>query len=347
MNIDSYSDRVLGSLAGACIGDAMGAATEQLTMAEIRQRWGGRVETFVDPPAHGSYASGRRAGQLTDDSSQLIGIMDAYLDDGGVLTVEAMARTLIAWSQTEYFPRFAGPSTKRAIEALLAGADPRTQGATGTLPSDGTTNGAAMRIAPAGLRHPGNLDAAVLDALTSCRPSHLTSIGVAGAAAMAAAVSAAVIEGASLLSVIDAARKGAALGAQLGREHGRETTGPEVGQRIELAVTTVIKCGSFDEAVTAISRTVGTGLSMVEAVPAAIGIFLAAEGDPFLACVGGTNAGDDTDTVACMAGALAGAFRGYSAVPRELYETVVKVNELDLEGRARAFATLVVNTATT
>jgi len=341
VNIDGYCDRVLGSLAGACIGDAMGAPTERLTPVEIRARWGARVETFVDPPADGSYASGRHAGQLTDDSSQLIGLMDAYLQDGGVLTAEAMARTLIAWSRTEYFPRFAGPSTKRAIEALLAGADPRTQGAEGSQPSEGTTNGAAMRVAPAGLRHPGNLDAAIQDALTSCRPSHLTSIGVAGAAAIAAAVSAAVVEDASLLNVIAAARRGAALGAELGREHGRETTGPDVGQRIELAVATVIQCGSFDEAVTAITRTVGTGLSMVEAVPAAIGVFLAAEGDPFLACVGGTNAGDDADTVACMAGALAGAYRGFTAVPRELYDIVVKVNQLDLEGRARAFATLV------
>ncbi len=347
MNIDGYYDRVLGSLAGACIGDAMGAATEQLTMTEIQQKWDGRIETFLDPPAQGSYASGRKAGQLTDDSSQLIGLMHTYLEDGGVLTAEAMARTLIAWSRTEYFPRFAGPSTKRSIEALLAGADPRTQGATGTLPSDGTTNGAAMRVAPAGLRHPGNLDAAIHDALTSCRPSHLTSIGVAGAAAIAAAVSAAVVDGASLLTVIDAARRGAALGAQLGREHGRETTGPEVELRIELAVATVVKCGSFDEAVTAIARTVGTGLSMVEAVPAAIGLFLAAEGDPFLACVGGTNAGDDADTVACMAGALAGAYRGFSAVPRELYDAVVKVNQLDLEGLARSFAGLAFEAGTT
>ncbi len=340
MNTGDYFDRILGSLAGACIGDAMGAPTEQLTMAEIRRRWGGRVETFVDPPTEDSYASGRKAGQLTDDSSQLISLMDAYLAGNGLLTAAAVAEGLVAWSQTEYFPRFAGPSTKRAIEALRSGADPETQGAIGTQPSDGTTNGAAMRIAPAGLRHPGNPDAAILDALTACRPSHLTSIGVAGAAAIAAAVAIAAAPESTLFEVIDAARHGAAEGARLGRIHGRDTTGPDVGLRIDLAVTTVTRYGAFEQAVAAIARTVGTGLPMVEAVPAAIGIFFAAEGDPLLACVGGTNAGDDTDTVACIAGALAGAYRGFGSIPRDLYDTVVEVNHLDLVSRARAFADL-------
>ncbi len=80
---------------------------------------------------------------------------------------------------------------------------------------------------------------------------------------------------------------------------------------------------------------------MAEAVPAAIAVFLAAKGDPFLACFGGANIGDDTDTVACMAGALAGAYSGFAAVPRGLYAIVVEENQLDLESRARRFRDLV------
>jgi ADP-ribosylglycohydrolase len=57
--------------------------------------------------------------------------------------------------------------------------------------------------------------------------------------------------------------------------------------------------------------------------------------------VGGANAGDDTDTVACIAGSIAGALRGFAAVPRHLYDEVVAVNSLELEQQAGAFAALV------
>lgn len=333
-------DRILGSLAGACIGDALGAPTEQRSRGQIQQLWGSRIETFVDPPEDALYAAGRRAGQMTDDSSQLLRLADAYVANGGVLTAAGVAAMLTDWSTTEYFPRFAGPSTRRAIDALREGADPEIQGAAGT-GSEGTTNGAAMRVAPAGLRHPGDPDSACRDALTSCRPSHLTTTGVAGAAAIAAAVSVAMVPGAGLLAVVDAARRGAAEGARLGRLHGRDAPGPDVARRIDLAVSEAVHAPSFDAAVDAVASTVGTGLPMAEAVPAVVGIFLAAEGDPFLCCVGGANAGDDTDTVACMAGALSGAFRGFGAIPPQLYSAVVQVNQLDLEARAHAFTELV------
>ena len=88
---------------------------------------------------------------------------------------------------------------------------------------------------------------------------------------------------------------------------------------------------------------VGSGLGMAEAVPAAFGIFVAAGGDPFLSCVGGANAGDDTDTVGCIAGSIAGAFRGFQAVPGDLYQQLLAANDLDLESRAKAFVELVLD----
>ena len=41
--------------------------------------------------------------------------------------------------------------------------------------------------------------------------------------------------------------------------------------------------------------------------------------------------GYDTDTIASMAGALAGALRGFDATPMNLFREVEKVNRLDLE----------------
>lgn len=248
---------------------------------------------------------------------------------------------LLRWSETEYYPRFAGPSTRRAIEALQAGGDPETLGALGRLCTDGTSNGAAMRVAPVGLRHPGDPDAAIADALTSCRPSHLTNIAVSGAAAVAAAVSTAIAPGATMLDVVASSRYGAREGYRLGSEYGRDVAGPSVERRIELAVSAALASNDFPSAVRAVTDVVGSGLAMSEAVPAAIGILVAADGDPFLTCVGGANAGDDTDTIACIGGSIAGALRGFSAVPRHLYDELIDANNLDLERRAEAFTTLV------
>ena len=341
MNRTHLYDRVLGSLASACIGDALGAPAEQRSPAEIEQLWGGWLREFHAPPADSPYAAGRRAAQITDDASQMIALIDTYLAEPVALTARGVGNMLLRWSESEYYPRFAGPSTLRAVEGLRAGGDPETLGAAGRLATDGTSNGAAMRVAPAGLRHPGDIDAAVADTLTCCRPSHLTNIGVSGAAAVAAAVSAAVVPGATMLEVIAAARYGAREGYRLGTAHGRDVAGPSVERRIELAVSAALAADDFPGAVRAITDVTGSGLSISEAVPAAFGILVAADGDPFLTCVGGANAGDDTDTVACIAGSIAGALRGFSAVPRHLYDELEAVNHLELEHRAEAFTSLV------
>jgi len=341
MNRDHLYDRVLGSLATACIGDALGAPAEQRSPREIQRLWGGWLQDFQAPPEDSPYAEGRRPGQITDDASQMLALVQTYLDEPGELTAAGMGRMLLRWSETQYYPRFAGPSTKRAVEALRAGGNPETLGAEGRLCTDGTSNGAAMRVAPAGLRHPGDIRSAIADAVTTCRPSHLTNIGVSGAAATAAAVAAAMVPGARLSEVVSAARYGAREGERLGREHGRDVAGPSIERRIELAAAEALAADDFHSAVLAVTDVVGSGLGMAEAVPAALGIFVAADGDPLLTCVGGANAGDDTDTVACIAGSIAGAFRGFSHVPQDLYKQMLEANELDLETVATAFAGLI------
>lgn len=342
MNESLLYDRVLGSLASACIGDALGAPTEQRSIEEIRRIWGGRVETFQEPPPDAPYSVGRKAAQITDDASQMLHLVDAYLEGRGEITPELVAAHLVRWaSDPQYFPRFAGPTTRAAVERLRAGVNPADAGRVGRLTTEGTSNGAAMRVAPAGLMHPGDPQAAVHDALVTCIPTHATNLAISGAACVAAAVAVAMVPGVSLLDVVRAARWGAVQGEQAGREHGREVAGPSVLKRLDIALDLAVRADSFDQAVSDIATTVGTGLHISEAVPAALGVFLAAGGDPFLAVVGGANGGDDTDTVACIAGSISGAYSGFGAVPPKLYEQVVVANHLDLQRRAAAIAQLI------
>jgi ADP-ribosylglycohydrolase len=332
---ERQAEKTLGSLAAAVIGDALGAPTEQRSISEIRQLWGGRVEDFKEPPADSPYAKGRKAAQITDDSSQMIMLAEAFIEGGGSTTPRAVADLLLKWSDIpEYFPHFAGPSTRRAIDALRDGADPTTLGAIGREATMGTSNGGAMRVAPAGLVHPGDVRGAVEAAATTCQVSHYTRHGVAGAGAIAAAVAVAMCDGATLLDVVQGALRGADLGAEIGSERGRDTAGASVRSRTERAVEIAMVSPDLDVAIRGIADAVGTGLHAAEAVPAAIGFFVAGGGDPWATVVAAANAGDDTDTVACMAGAIAGAFSGFGAVRQDAYQRVVEANDLDLESLA-------------
>jgi ADP-ribosylglycohydrolase len=335
-------DRIRGSLTWACIGDALGAPTEQRSIDEIRAIWGGRVERFHAPPEDAPFSAGRAAGQITDDSSQMLYLVDAYVDGGGGIDTAGAARAILRWADNaEYFPRFAGPTTKASVERLRAGSDPLEVGRIGRLTTEGTSNGAAMRVAPAGLAHPGDPEAAVRDAVVTCLPSHATNIAIGGACCVAAAVAAAMAHGASVDDVLSAAAWGAAEGERIGRNQGREVAGALVSRRLMIALDIAARSPSLDEAMRGIATTVGSGLPSSEAVPAAIGLFAAAGGDPFLSVVGGANVGDDTDTVACIAGGVAGALHGAAGVPADLLATLQSVNDLDLDGRVERFAAVV------
>lgn len=338
--VDLY-DRILGSLAAGVIGDAMGAATEQRSFEEIVRLFGAPVREFHRPPPDSPFAGGREAAQITDDAGQMLAMARALIETGGILSVEAVARHLLRWAEdAEVFRRFAGPTTRAAIEAMREGVPPLEAGRRGRLTSVGTSNGAAMRVAPAGLVHPGDIGGAVHDAVVMCLPTHATQLAMAGAAAVAAGVARALTPDADVYSVVQAAFAGAEQGEAAGRREGRVVAGPSVQRRMELAVALAVRHPDLLEAVQAIHAVVGSGLHIAEAVPAAVGIFVAAGGDPLEAIVGAVNIGDDTDTVAIIAGSLAGALRGARALPADLIARVERANGLDLRAVARELTAL-------
>jgi ADP-ribosylglycohydrolase len=331
MNNNLYN-KILGSLAGCAIGDAMGAATELLNSDEILRRFGGIVQDFKCPPAANPYAGGREAGQITDDASLTFYLAEAYITAGGKISPRLVADTILRWSDNyEYFPRFAGPSTKSAISRLRQGEDPVTVGLQGEISPGGVTNGGAMKVSPAGLVNPGNFEQAISDAIIICQPTHGTQIAMSGAAAIACAIAEALVEGSTTMSVIKSAVRGAVKGEMLGKRIGRIAAGPSVVKRMNLAIHIALTAPDAETACRKIGEYVGSGLHMAEAVPAALGLFLATEGELFETIKWAVNIGDDTDTVAAIAGSVAGAFRGFKQVPPQLYQQVTEINHLELD----------------
>lgn len=326
-------ERVLGGMYGAVCGDAIGAVTEMLSRNQIVATYG-RLERML-PPDLSPFAAGRHAGQVTDDASQLI-VLARTIARSERLTPAGVAAALLEWADDEeMLRRFAGPTTRAAIAQLRAGADPIAVGRESAGFMRGTSDGAAMKVAPVGWAHPGDLPGAVRDAVTVCLPTHATQVAIAGACAIACGVARAMEPDVDVVSVVRACLWGAIEGERVGLEHGRDVAGPSVSERIRLGVSLATSSVDAWEAVDRIARTVGAGLHTAEAVPAAVAAFAAGGGRPRETIVVAANLGDDTDTVACMAGALAGTLSGIDAIPDDWRALVTEANALDLGPLAR------------
>jgi ADP-ribosylglycohydrolase len=329
-------DRVCGGLFGGIIGDAMGAATEMLTPRQIRERYGW-VDSLIAPES-GTFAAGRAAGMVTDDSGITLAIVERMIANAGAFTAHESASALLSWAEDEeVFGRFAGPSTNRAIASLRSGASPAQAGAPAPMDNDlRVSNGAAMKAAPAGYANIGQPERAVLTVGAICTPTHNTDIAISGAGAVAAAVAVACAGRASLDEVIDASIWGAERGMELGREQGHEVPGPSIAARIELAVMLAQRETEQRDAVGLLGRTLGAGIAITEAVPLAIGLMVACKGDPISTIEAAVNLGDDSDTVASIAGSLSGSFSGAARIPTEIRVQVSQVNSIGVESLANS-----------
>ncbi len=299
-------NKILGCLYGQALGDAF-AMPAQVHPADT-ERCFGWLDSWQAAPADHIVHAGLPAGRITDDSEQAFSIAQAVIDEGGV-TLEAAVKGLVAWydrvdgDQSPYI----GPSTRRGVNALKRGEDPRTTGLWGD------TNGAPMRIAPIGLLHPGDIEGAVAAATTVCMPTHFTQPAVSGAASVAAAVAMAMVEGISLESLIAAGLRGAELGA----EHGRRWFGCSVVFKIEQALAIAKSGGETRLILRRIFDEVGATLNVPETVGAAFGILALARGDPKQTAILAANLSGDADTIGAIACAMAGAYAGFDAIPAD------------------------------
>ena len=323
-------DRALGALTGLAVGDALGMPTQTLPREAIAAA-GGVTGFRAAAPDH-PLAHGLPAGRVTDDTEQALLLADALVDGGGRVDPQRLADDLDRWEQDARARGsldLLGPSTRSAIQAVREGVAPELAGA------NGTTKGAAMRITPVGIATRIDDAEALVDAVeAACLVSHHTSVAIAGAAAVAAVVSAGV-DGRDLPVA-------AALGitaARAGARRGRWVAGAEVAARISWSVELAGR-RDVPTAIDRVVRLIGTSLATQESVPAAFAMLLLHPDDPWAACCAAASLGGDTDTIAAMTGAMAGAIHGVGAFPTDAVATVRAVNDLRLDERVDALLAL-------
>ena len=329
--MSSVSERALGALYGLAIGDALGMPTQMLSREEVAASFG-VVNGFLQAPSDHTIAAGRPAGSITNDTEQALLLADVLLAGGGHVDGDDLPRRLLAWAEQARERGsldLLGPSTSAAVTALVA------DGPLDVFGRSAATNGAAMRITPVGLvAGPDDLAALVDLVVEASRVTHYTSVAIAGAAAVAAAVSAG-IGGATAAEATSLAIRA----AELGQQRGEWVAGASVARRIAWAVG-LVDADDHDHSVRDVVELVGTSIATQESVPAAFAMVALHPADPWQACLTAASLGGDSDTIAAMTGAMAGACHGMNGWPQDAVKTVREINNLDLETYAEKLLAL-------
>ncbi len=276
-------ERVYGCLLGGLIGDAMGAPVENWHYEDIEKKYGVLREF---------------SGDGTDDSAIKLILCEALIKNGGHITCDELAESFL--NNAKYYDLFFIP-VRNMYHKLKSGTSRPTEAGRGNMPSSSS----AMAISPMGLVNAGNPRQAARETydVASLVHSGETSFCCDAACAMAAAVAQAIIPGSTVDDVIDAStrylhKKSASLMIdkinsvmQLAKDSGDYET---------------FRKGFYEDCLYDII------CNSLETVPAALAIFYLSDGDPVQCIINSVNFGRDTDTIASMAGALAGAFAGVS-----------------------------------
>src|SRR5580693_6283799 len=293
--------RARGALYGLAIGDALGMPTQLLSRDEIRARWGGRLRGFEPAPPGHPIAAGLPAGAITDDTEQAVLLGRLLVVRNGTVNPRELAEALVSWE--------------------------RDMAARGSLDLLGASNGAAMRIPPlavavplnlldprasSGLATPSSLSVLVDQVVAVSMVTHNTGLALAVAAAVGAGVSGASIAAATRIAVA---------AARIAAGRGHWVAGADVAARIQWA-TGLVAGRDQEEAAELIYTLVGTSLATQESVPAAFAVLAAVPDDPWQAGLLAASLGGDGDTIAAIAGAVAGACHGVDAFPPQALAVV-------------------------
>lgn len=286
--------RFRGSLLGLAVGDGLGARFEGQSAEAIQSRFPNPPSLIQRPPNYELY--------YTDDTQMMIGVAETLVQVGQI-DEERLYRSFVA----NYDPnRGYGRGARAVLEAQEYGRDPR-EVSERMFPGGSYGNGAAMRVAPIGLLFRDDHDMLWEQARLSSLTTHTHPLGIEGAQIVALAVALA-----SKMKTFD-----------------RDAFIESILARVATAdyrdkLTSVLVTRSLDQL-----AMLGNRIEAVHSAPTAIACF-AMFPDSYEQAVGtAVLLGGDTDTIAAMAGAIAGAFLGSDAIPAHLLDIL----ENDTKGR--------------
>jgi ADP-ribosylglycohydrolase len=333
VSFDTTGSRAAGAMFGLAYGDALGAPTEFLTMAEIRQRYGpGGPRELTGEPA-----------RVTDDTQMALAVGWA-LHDAVAPTPDELEPLLrnrfLAWAVSPDNNRAPGNTCLRACAAL---SDGRPWVDATVVESKGC--GANMRVAPVGLVPGYDVDtvagvAQLQAALTHGHPTALAASELTGYAVWVLRTGERLGELPGLLRercrqertryreewLGDLWRRSRAASAEAYAAHGWD----ECLAVLDRLATALAEPDDGDDP----CRITGAGWIAEEALATALLCVLRHAHDPVGALARAAATSGDSDSIACLAGAVLGAAYGERAWPPAWAGRIEYADQLSALARA-------------
>jgi ADP-ribosyl-[dinitrogen reductase] hydrolase len=292
------AQKVLGTLVGLAVADALGAPLEFMSREEVRRKYPNGLDNLI---ASGTWEK----GEYTDDTAMALMIALAYRD-GGLARVPDLFKR---WANNPglhlpHGPKIAckdvGTCTRAVLE--MGGDCKAAQQYYSRYPTGAAGNGALMRCAPVALYNINSLPMLIADSRRSARITH----------ADPKAQSSCVILNAWIRSMIRD-------GVRDAREHAIGLL-PHTERAVWERLRSIEKCRESE---------INSGGYTVDTLEAAAWSFLTTASFKE-AVVRAANLGNDADTVAAVTGSLAGAFYGLDAIPGEWRQELKDVEFIQL-----------------
>ena len=286
-------ERAKGCIVGSAIGDALGMPLEYISKKELDNLYGGKINEFKDPAS--DHPCGHlKAGQYTDDTQQTIALAESILEKKG-FDIFAFAEKLKQWVRDNLerpeCNRFPGMTSIKSCQELLCGIDPYQSGS-----RTGVSCGAIMRVSPIGVFYHADPLLAREYGMKSSVPTHSNQIAIESAGFVAEVI-ANLMNGNSPLVSCETALSNLT--------------------NIDLYETINFVCHNFGMDPEQMIKLTGSSESIFETLPFALYSFLKSPCN-FEDCVvraANDSVPGDTDSIACIAGAFAGAHNGYYKIP--------------------------------
>lgn len=294
--------RAQGAMSGLAAGDALGRPVEGMSAEMIRKTYGS-VSDFVNMTPGGS-----------DDTEYALLTASAILKYGINITADNFADFWIekVCSQTAAFAG-AGFSEMNAIANLRKGLRPPQSGQHNHAWSDGL----AMRVAPIGVVSAGDFEIAKRITIADGLVSH-SGEGIHSGVIIAVAISAA-MKGLSSDVVFEESMKAIPQNSWSYRAM------RDVKEIIETHGDSPV----HEIADLLLDQVAVTDYFYADLAPEAVSLAMASvlygRGDFARTLLFAVNLGRDADTIAAMAGAVAGALAGYEAIPDNWKKAVISV----------------------
>lgn len=294
-----YPDRYLGALLGAAVGESLGRFTRGLSPRDVRELFGA-----VDPSAPPRQAVPGRPALLPSVLAMARPLLRA-----GAFSPEELAAALaggLAPEPGEAAAEFSRNLADRGLPWFEAGV-PAPESA------------AAARIVPLALLRAGEYRRLKLEAGIAAAVTNPDPVAVTGAVAHAAAVARLLHLRRGELDVLGFTRSLAHAVAGIEPDRAVRSRGGKTAATLWRRLGTELTALLLRRAeIEEVRETLGNGPGALEGIPFAWACFLRSPEDFAEAVLPAVNLGNDAPNIASLAGGLAGAYLGASAIPGAL-----------------------------